>query len=202
MDVVDGEHGGRNHDGEIIYSSYATIARGGAGPAPRRLLAHLARPHAAHRAAPGADGRGQRPRQDPPDGRLGVPLRRGWRARPRDRRPAPAAGAPPRPRPRGADEGRARPGRSRARGAHQQRGRYRDGLRRHLPGARPVQARDRPARRRGHAGRRRVVYRRPRAYSATYYARAEPPAGAVEGSLAQLGTVLGAGPRFLYFWWP
>jgi len=47
-----------------------------------------------------------------------------------------------------------------------------------------------------------VVYRRPRAYSATYYARAEPPAGAVEGSLAQLGTVLGAGPRFLYFWWP
>ncbi|PYN71934.1 MAG: signal peptide peptidase SppA, partial [Candidatus Rokuibacteriota bacterium] len=47
-----------------------------------------------------------------------------------------------------------------------------------------------------------VVYRRPRAYSATYYARAEPPAGAVEGSLAQLGAVLGAGPRFLYFWWP
>jgi len=24
----------------------------------------------------------------------------------------------------------------------------------------------------------------------------------VEGSLAQLGAVLGAGPRFLYFWWP
>ena len=47
-----------------------------------------------------------------------------------------------------------------------------------------------------------VVYRRPRAYSATYYAGAEAPAGAVEGSLAQLGAVLGAGPRFLYFWWP
>jgi len=47
-----------------------------------------------------------------------------------------------------------------------------------------------------------VVYRRPRAYSATYYARTEAPAGAVEGSLAQLAAVLGAGPRFLYFWWP
>jgi protease IV len=47
-----------------------------------------------------------------------------------------------------------------------------------------------------------VVYRRPREYRATYYARSEAPAGAVEGSLAQLGAVLGAGPRFLYFWWP
>src|SRR5438046_2416285 len=47
-----------------------------------------------------------------------------------------------------------------------------------------------------------VVYRRPREYRATYYARAEAPAAAVEGSLARLGAVLGAGPRFLYFWWP
>ena len=47
-----------------------------------------------------------------------------------------------------------------------------------------------------------VVYRRPREYRATYYARSEAPAAAVEGSLARLGAVLGAGPRFLYFWWP
>jgi protease IV len=47
-----------------------------------------------------------------------------------------------------------------------------------------------------------VVYRRPREYRATYYARSEAPAGVVEGSLAQLGAVLGTGPRFLYFWWP
>ena len=47
-----------------------------------------------------------------------------------------------------------------------------------------------------------VVYRRPREYRATYYARSEAPAGAMEGSLMQLPAVLGAGPRFLYFWWP
>jgi protease-4 len=47
-----------------------------------------------------------------------------------------------------------------------------------------------------------VVYRRPREYRATYYARAEAPRDAMDGSLAQLGAVLGAGPRFLYFWWP
>ena len=46
-----------------------------------------------------------------------------------------------------------------------------------------------------------VVYRRPREYRATYYATSEAPAGAVEG-FAQLGALLGAGPRFLYFWWP
>src|SRR5437773_609103 len=47
-----------------------------------------------------------------------------------------------------------------------------------------------------------VVYRRPREYRATYSARSEAPAAAVEGSLARLGAILGAGPRFLYFWWP
>jgi len=47
-----------------------------------------------------------------------------------------------------------------------------------------------------------VVYRRPREYRATYYARSEAPAAAVESSLARLGAALGAGPRFLYFWWP
>jgi protease-4 len=47
-----------------------------------------------------------------------------------------------------------------------------------------------------------VVYRRPREYRATYYARSEASPAAVEGSLARLGAMLGAGPRFLYFWWP
>src|SRR5256886_3837235 len=37
-----------------------------------------------------------------------------------------------------------------------------------------------------------VVYRRPREYRATYYARSEAPAGAMEGSLMQLPAVLGA----------
>ena len=46
-----------------------------------------------------------------------------------------------------------------------------------------------------------VVYRRPREYRATYYARSETPA-AVEGPLARLAALLGTGPRFLYFWWP
>ncbi|MBI1737124.1 MAG: signal peptide peptidase SppA [Candidatus Rokubacteria bacterium] len=47
-----------------------------------------------------------------------------------------------------------------------------------------------------------VVYHRPREYRATYYARAEAPASAVPESLAQLSTLVGPGPRFLYLWWP
>jgi protease-4 len=47
-----------------------------------------------------------------------------------------------------------------------------------------------------------IVYRRPREYRATYYARAQAPEG-LETPIAQLaGTLLGAGPRFLYLWWP
>jgi protease-4 len=46
-----------------------------------------------------------------------------------------------------------------------------------------------------------VVYHRPREYRATYYARAQAPA-AGDVQLAQLATMLGAGPRFLYLWWP
>src|SRR5438876_6433333 len=46
------------------------------------------------------------------------------------------------------------------------------------------------------------VYRRPREYRGTYSAPPEAPAAAVESSLARLGAALGAGPRFLYFWWP
>ncbi|MBI4634823.1 MAG: signal peptide peptidase SppA [Candidatus Rokubacteria bacterium] len=47
-----------------------------------------------------------------------------------------------------------------------------------------------------------VVYHRPREYRATYYARAEPPAGGIDASLSQLAALLGPGPRFLYLWWP
>jgi protease IV len=46
-----------------------------------------------------------------------------------------------------------------------------------------------------------VVYRRPRQYRATYYARAEG-AGGVEASLSQLAALAAPGPRFLYLWWP
>jgi protease-4 len=46
-----------------------------------------------------------------------------------------------------------------------------------------------------------VVYHRPREYRATYYARAQA-AAAGDVQLAQLATMLGAGPRFLYLWWP
>lgn len=46
-----------------------------------------------------------------------------------------------------------------------------------------------------------IMYRRPREYRATYYAAA--PAGATApAALAPLLAVLGAGPRFLYLWWP
>jgi protease-4 len=46
-----------------------------------------------------------------------------------------------------------------------------------------------------------VVYRRPRQYRATYYARAESTGG-VEASLSQLAALAAPGPRFLYLWWP
>jgi protease IV len=46
-----------------------------------------------------------------------------------------------------------------------------------------------------------VVYRRPRQYRATYYARSEG-AGGVEASLSQLAALAAPGPRFLYLWWP
>lgn len=47
-----------------------------------------------------------------------------------------------------------------------------------------------------------VVYKRPRQYRATYYARAEASAGGLETSLSGLAALGGAGPRFLYLWWP
>jgi protease-4 len=47
-----------------------------------------------------------------------------------------------------------------------------------------------------------VVYHRPREYRATYYARAEMAASALETSLAPLATLAVPGPRFLYLWWP
>ena len=46
-----------------------------------------------------------------------------------------------------------------------------------------------------------VVYKRPRDYRATYYARAETEAGAL-GNLSQLAGLAGAGPKFLYLWLP
>ena len=46
-----------------------------------------------------------------------------------------------------------------------------------------------------------IVYRRPRQYRATYYARAQTEAGAL-ASLGPLAGLLGAGPRFLYLWLP
>jgi len=47
-----------------------------------------------------------------------------------------------------------------------------------------------------------VVYQRPREHRATYYARAEAPASSLDATLTQFSTALGAGPRFLYLWWP
>jgi protease-4 len=47
-----------------------------------------------------------------------------------------------------------------------------------------------------------VVYRRPREYRATYYARSETSAGGLEASLAPLAALTAPGPRFLYLWWP
>ncbi len=47
-----------------------------------------------------------------------------------------------------------------------------------------------------------VVYKRPREYRATYYARAETSAGGLEVSLSNLAALGTGGPRFLYLWWP
>jgi len=47
-----------------------------------------------------------------------------------------------------------------------------------------------------------VVYRRPRDYRATYYASAQAAAPGPDVPLLELATLLGAGPRFLYLWWP
>ena len=47
-----------------------------------------------------------------------------------------------------------------------------------------------------------IVYHRPREYRATYYARAEAEQSVVPASLAQFAGLVGAGPRFLYLWWP
>jgi protease-4 len=47
-----------------------------------------------------------------------------------------------------------------------------------------------------------IVYHRPREYRATYYASAQAPASGPDAALLQLATMLGAGPRFLYLWWP
>lgn len=47
-----------------------------------------------------------------------------------------------------------------------------------------------------------VVYRRPREYRATYYARAETGAGTIESALGRLAEMTATGPRFLYLWWP
>lgn len=47
-----------------------------------------------------------------------------------------------------------------------------------------------------------VVYKRPRQYRATYYARAEATASPLETALAPLTTLGASGPRFLYLWWP
>jgi len=45
-----------------------------------------------------------------------------------------------------------------------------------------------------------VIYKRPREYRATYYAKAEADAGF--STLAQLAGLTGAGPKFLYLWSP
>ena len=48
-----------------------------------------------------------------------------------------------------------------------------------------------------------IVYHRPREYRATYYARAEASAPRLDTALTQFAVLLGgAGPRFLYLWWP
>jgi protease-4 len=47
-----------------------------------------------------------------------------------------------------------------------------------------------------------IVYRRPREYRATYYARAGAGASGVDAALAPLAAMAAAGPRFLYLWWP
>jgi protease IV len=46
-----------------------------------------------------------------------------------------------------------------------------------------------------------VVYKRPREYRATYYARADTDAGAF-AAVSQLTDLAASGPKFLYVWWP
>jgi protease-4 len=46
-----------------------------------------------------------------------------------------------------------------------------------------------------------VVYKRPREYRATYYARADTDAGAF-AAVSQLTSLAASGPKFLYVWWP
>ena len=47
-----------------------------------------------------------------------------------------------------------------------------------------------------------IVYHRPREYRATYYAKAESDTATLPASLAQLTSLGGPGPRFLYLWLP
>jgi protease-4 len=47
-----------------------------------------------------------------------------------------------------------------------------------------------------------IVYRRPREYRATYYARAEATVGSLDASVSHLAAMAGPGPRFFYLWWP
>ena len=47
-----------------------------------------------------------------------------------------------------------------------------------------------------------IVYQRPLQYRATYYARSEVSPSSLDTTVAQLASVVGAGPRFLYMWWP
>ena len=46
-----------------------------------------------------------------------------------------------------------------------------------------------------------IVYKRPREYRATYYARTETDSGAF-AAFSQLAGLAGAGPKFLYLWMP
>jgi protease IV len=46
-----------------------------------------------------------------------------------------------------------------------------------------------------------IVYKRPREYRATYYAKAESEVGGL-ALFSQLAGMAGAGPKFLYLWWP
>jgi len=47
-----------------------------------------------------------------------------------------------------------------------------------------------------------VVYHRPREYRATYYAAPARAAAGIEAPVAELAALVGAGPKFLYLWWP